>query len=75
MREKEEGGKALHQPLVIPHLKHVPHLAALAIGRFARGDLQQVNRAIDAQVLGVGALNQLAPHLLWQLHLARRQSI
>ncbi len=75
--KKKRRGNALNQPLVDPHLECVPRLAALAVGRLARGDLEHLRRqahgALDAQIFGLGALNQLAAHLLQRLHLARRQ--
>ena len=46
-----------------PHLKRIPRLTALPTRRLPRRDLQDLGRqphgALDAQVLGLGALDQL----------------
>lgn len=60
-----------------PHLEHVPRLATLAAGRFAGGHFEglggEADRALDAQVLGLGALEELTAHLFQGRNLARGQ--
>ena len=60
------------------HLKHIPRLAPLTTGRLACRHLQALGRqahgALDAQVLGLGALDQLLADLFERLHFARGQS-
>ncbi len=67
----------LYQPLVYPHLVGIPCLGSLTARRFARCHLEllgwQTDRAFDAQVLGLGSVDQLLAHLLQRLHLAARQ--
>jgi hypothetical protein len=50
------------------HLVRVPRLRSLSARRLARGDLQllggQADRALDAQVLGLGAVDQLLADFL-----------
>lgn len=57
----------INQPLMDPHLKHIPCLAPLSAGRLARGDFQglggQAHRALDSEILGFGALKELGAHL------------
>lgn len=64
----------VNQPLVNAHLKLVPGLAALTVGRFAGGDVEdfggQTNRATHSQTLVFGAFDQLAAHFLQRLQLA-----
>lgn len=65
---KREKANSLNQPLVDPHLERVPRLAALPAGRLARRHLKALGRqphgALDAQVLGLGALEQLSADFL-----------
>ncbi len=60
-----------------PHLKHIPRLTPLATRRLSRRDLQALRRqahgTLDAQVLGLGALDQLLADFLEGLHFARGQ--
>ena len=57
-----------------PHLVHVPRLGALAAGCLARRDFEsfgrQADRALDAQVLGLGALEELGADFFQGLDLA-----
>jgi hypothetical protein len=57
----------VNQSLVDPHLKHIPRLAALAAGCLAGRDFERLGRqadgALDAQVLGFGALEELGADL------------
>lgn len=59
------------------HLIHVPGLGALTAGGLSGGDLEglggQAHRSLDAQVLGLCALQQLTAYLLQRLHLSARQ--
>ena len=65
----------LNQALVDPHLIRIPRLTPLPTRRLAGGDLQALGRqadgALDAEVLRLGALDELLAHLLEGLHLAR----
>jgi hypothetical protein len=58
----------IDQPLVNSHLKHIPRLAALAAGCLSGRDLQsfggETDGALDAQVLRLGALEELGAHFL-----------
>ena len=58
-----------------PHLEHVPRLTALAARGLAGRDLERLGRqahgALDAQVLGLGALEELGAHLFERGHFAR----
>ncbi len=60
-----------------PHLVHVPRLATLSTRCLSRRDLEglgrQANRALDAQVLGFGALKELGAYFFEGLHLAARE--
>lgn len=51
-----------------PHLEHIPRLAALTAGSFSGRDLQRLggeaDGALDAQVLRLGALQELGAHFL-----------
>jgi hypothetical protein len=53
----------INQPLVNPHLKHIPCLAPFTARCLACSDLQslgrQANGTFDAEVLGLGALEEL----------------
>jgi hypothetical protein len=56
----------INQSLVNAHLEHIPSLASLTTGCFSGCDLQgfggQADGALDAQVLGLGALKELGAH-------------
>lgn len=60
-----------------PHLKHIPRLTPLTRRGLPRRHLQTLGRqahgALDAQVLGLGSLDQLLAYFLQRLHFARRQ--
>ena len=66
---------SLNQALVDPHLKRIPSLTPLPTRRLPRRDLQHLSRqphgAFDAQVLGLGALDQLLADFFEGLHFAR----
>lgn len=59
------------------HLVSIPGLGTLTTRSLAGGDLQllgrQANGALDAQVLALGAVDQLLAHLLERLDVARGQ--
>jgi hypothetical protein len=59
------------------HLKGIPGLGTLTVGRLAGGDLQvlggQADGALDAELLVLGAVDELLAHLLERLDVARRQ--
>ena len=56
-----------------PHLKHIPGLATLAAGCLSRRDFEglsgEPDGALDAEVLGLGALEELGAHLFQSLNL------
>lgn len=58
-----------------PHLVRIPGLTPLTTRRLPGRDLQalcrQANGALDAQVLGFGALDQFLADFLERLHFAR----
>ena len=60
------------------HLVHVPRLASLTARRLAGSDLQPLGRqadgALDAEILRLGALDQLLANFLERLDLAGGQS-
>ena len=62
------GGVEVDETLVDLHLEHVPGLGALTTRSLAGGDLKVLGRqtdgALDAQLLALGALDELAAHLL-----------
>ena len=70
-------GHLLNQPLVDPHLIRIPRLTPLTTWCFPCRDLQafrrQPHRALDAQILGLGAINQLLADLFQRLHFAGSQ--
>lgn len=74
---KGEAGHALDETLVDAHLVAVPGLGALTARGLAGGDLEglggQADGALDAQVLALGALDQLGADLLEGLDLAAGQ--
>jgi hypothetical protein len=53
---------SLNQPLVNPHLIHIPGLTTLSTRRLARRDLQtfrrQAHGSLDAQILGFRTLDE-----------------
>jgi hypothetical protein len=57
----------INQPLVDAHLEHIPGLASFTAGCFSGCDLQgfrgEADGALDTQVLGFGALEELGAHL------------
>ena len=61
-------GVEVNQALVDLHLKHIPGLGTLTTGGFAGGDLEvlggKTDGTLDAEVLGLGALDELGAHLL-----------
>lgn len=65
---------SLDETLVDSHLKGIPGLGTLTVGGLAGGDAQvlggQTDGALDAEVLGLGALDELAADLLEGLDLA-----
>ncbi len=72
-----DHGDSLDQSLVNPHLVCVPSLASLTTWCLARRDLERLGRksdgALDAQILGLGSLNELLADLLQALHFAASQ--
>lgn len=68
------AGYSLDETLVDAHLKAIPCLGTLTARGLAGGDLQNLggkaDGALDAQVLALGALDQLGAHLLQGLDLA-----
>jgi len=69
------GGVQVDQTLVDAHLVHVPGLGTLTAGGLTGRDLEglgwQAHGALDAELLRLGALQELRTHLLERLHLAR----
>lgn len=61
------GGVEVDEALVDAHLKGVPGLGALTAGGLAGGDLQvlggQADGALDGEVLGLGAVDELLADL------------
>jgi hypothetical protein len=59
---------------VDPHLVGIPSLGTLTVGGLSGGDLQglggEADGALDAEVLGLGALEELVADLLEGLNLA-----
>jgi len=51
-----------------PHLESIPSLGSLTTGRLSGGNLQglgwEADRALDAEVLGLGALDELLADFL-----------
>ena len=72
-----EGDDVLDETLVDAHLVAVPGLGTLTARGLAGGDLQglggQADGSLDAQVLALGALDQLGAYLLERLDLAAGQ--
>lgn len=64
----------LDQTLVNAHLIRIPSLTPLTARGLPRGDLQTLGReadgALDAEVLALGALDELLAHLFQALDLA-----
>jgi len=71
------GGVQVDQALVDSHLVHVPGLGTLTTRSLAGGDLEVLGRetdgALDAQLLALGALDQLGADLLERGDLAGSQ--
>ena len=67
-------GIQVDQALVNAHLVQVPGLGTLTVRRLTGGNLQvlggKANRALDTEVLGLGALNELGADLLERVDLA-----
>lgn len=72
-----EGSVLLDEALVDAHLVGVPGLGTLTARRLAGGDLEvlggQADGALDAEVLVLGAVDELLADLLERLDLARGQ--
>jgi hypothetical protein len=60
---------------ILPHLVHVPGLAALTTRCLAGGDLEvlgwKTHRSLHAQLLGLGTVDELAAHFLERRNFAR----
>lgn len=60
-----------------PHLIHIPRLASLTTGGFPGSDLEgsggKTHGALDAQILGFGALEELGAHFFQRLHFPARE--
>jgi hypothetical protein len=71
-------GVKVDEALVDLHLEAVPGLGTLTTRRLAGRDLEglggQADGALDAEVLGLGAVDELLAHLLDRLDVARRES-
>lgn len=71
------GGSQVDEALVDAHLEAVPGLGTLTAGGLAGGDLEglggQADGALEAQVLALGALDDLGADLLEDLDLAGGQ--
>ena len=67
-------GNVLNEALVDSHLKGVPGLGTLTAGSLAGGDLEglgwETDWALDAEVLGLGAVDELGADLLKGLDVA-----
>ncbi len=65
---------SLNQPLMNPHLKRIPRLTPLTTWRLPRRNFQRFRRqahgAFDAQILCLGALDQLLTDFFERLHFA-----
>jgi hypothetical protein len=70
-------GVEVDQTLVDSHLEHVPRLATLTAGCLTGGDLEslggQTDGTLDAEVLGLCALEEFGADLLEGLDFARGQ--
>jgi len=70
-------GVEVDQALVDSHLEHVPRLATLTAGCLTGGDLEslggQTDGTLDAEVLGLCALEEFGADLLEGLDFARGQ--
>lgn len=64
----------IDEALVDAHLEGIPGLGTLTVGRLTGGDLQvlggQADGALDAELLGLGAVDELLAHLLEGLDVA-----
>jgi hypothetical protein len=60
--------RILNEALVDPHLEEVPRLRTLTVGRLPRADAQvlgrQADRALHAEVLALGAVDELGADFL-----------
>ena len=67
----------IDESLVDSHLKHIPRLGPFAARRLARGHFEglggETHGALDAQVLGFGALEEFGAHFFEGLDFARRE--
>jgi hypothetical protein len=72
---RHEGANLLNQALVDAHLILIPGLGTLTVGGLTGHDLEllggQTDGALDAEVLGLGAVDELLADLLEGLDLAR----
>jgi hypothetical protein len=61
-------GNLLNQTLMNPHLEGIPSLRSLTTGRLSGGNLQglgwETYGALDSEVLGLGALDELLADFL-----------
>lgn len=68
------GGVQVDEALVDAHLKHVPGLGTLTVGGLTGADLEvlggQTDGALDAEVLALGAVDELGADLLEVLDVA-----
>lgn len=75
IQSRSQKNHLLNQTLVDSHLKGVPGLGTLTVRSLAGGDSEvlgwETDWALDAEVLGLCALEQLAADLLEGLDLAR----
>ena len=66
----------INQALVDSHLVHIPCLASLTAGCLSGGDFEglcgETDGALDAQILGFGALEELGADLFERLHFSAR---
>lgn len=71
------GWYILNQTLVDAHLKGIPGLGTLTVRSLTGGDLENLGRkadgALDAEILGASALDELLADLLERLDLAGSQ--
>ena len=66
--QSSKEGDLLNEALVDSHLKGIPGLGALTAGGLAGGDLKglgwEADWALDTEVLGLGAVNELSADFL-----------
>lgn len=69
-----DGGVQVDETLVDAHLEHVPGLGTLTVGGLTGADLEvlggQTDRTLDAEVLALGAVDELSADLLEVLDVA-----